>query len=370
MTPPRRTFLAGAGAGLLARGAGAQPLKGLGARAQVNGIAFGTAVDTVRLADPAYAAQVATEARLLVPEWEGKWAALQPAEGRFEFHPLSRLAEFAARNGQQLRGHALVWHRAMPDWLSARLSAGPEAARAALAAHLDAVLPRTAGAIRDWDVVNEAVANAGGPFTEPTPAVGDLRDTPWLRALGPGYVALAFRLARERDPTLRLTYNDYGIEGDTPFAEEKRQRVLRLLRRLVEARVPVDALGIQAHLMLDEPFRPEPFAAFLRQVRELGLAILVTELDVREAAGVPPDLAERDALVAARVQAVVGTALEAGCRTVLTWGLSDKDSWLAQDPAVAQKDGSLHRGLPLDAEGRRKPMWQALDRAFAARGRG
>jgi endo-1,4-beta-xylanase len=324
-------------------------------------------VNTRRLVDTVYARQMATEPLILVPEWEGKWAALQPEEGRFDFAPLGAVMNFTVRNGQQVRGHALVWHQAMPAWLGPALAEGPARARAVLAAHVEAVLSRTAPVIRDWDVVNEAVANAGGPFAEPTPAVGDLRDTPWLRALGPGYIDLAFQLARERDRTLRLTYNDYGIEGDTPFAEAKRQRVLRLLRRMVAARVPVDALGIQAHLIMDEPFRPEPFAAFLREVRGLGLAILLSELDVREAAVVPPDLAARDALVAARVEAVVGTALAEGCRTVLTWGLSDKDSWLATDKDVARRDGGIHRGLPVDAEGRRKPMWQALDRVFETR---
>ncbi|MDB5374366.1 MAG: hypothetical protein JWP04_3008, partial [Belnapia sp.] len=248
---------------------------------------------------------------------------------------------------------------------------GPAKARALLAAHLDGVLPATRAAIRDWDVVNEAVANPeGSQFTAQTPAIGDLRDTPWLRALGPGYIELAFRLARERDPTLRLTYNDYGLEGDTPWAEEKRQRVLRLLRRLLDARCPIDALGLQAHLQMDEPFRPEPFAAFLATLRGLGLSVLITELDMREARVLPAGLAARDAAVADRVRAVVGTALEQGCRTVLTWGLSDKDSWLAREADVMRQDGTIHRSLPLDAEGQRKPMWQALAAAFAARGRG
>ena len=66
--------------------------------------------------------------------------------------------------------------------------------------------------------------------------------------------------------------------------------------------------------------------------------------------------------------AVVGTALDHGCRTVLTWGLSDKDSWLVREPDVMRRDGQSHRGLPLDADGHRKPMWQALEAAFTSRG--
>ncbi|SDB36361.1 endo-1,4-beta-xylanase [Belnapia rosea] len=366
--PPRRRLFGAGLAALLARQARAQGGEGLAALGRSGGITFGTAIDSGRLGDAAYAAQIVTEAQLLVPEWESKWAALQPRPGSFDFGPLGAVASFAQAKGKQLRGHVLVWHEAMPSWLVDGLGEGAAKARSLLAAHLDGVLAATRPAIRDWDVVNEAVANAeGNPFTAATPAQGDLRDTPWLRALGPGYIEETFRQARERDRTLRLTYNDYGLEGDTPWAEEKRQRVLRLLRRMVGAQCPVDALGLQAHLLMDEPFRPEPLAGFLRAVRELGLAVLITELDVREGQQLPGGLAARDAAVAERVRQVVGTALDAGCRTVLTWGLSDRNSWLARDPGVMRKDGQVHRGLPLDDAGGRKPMWQALATAFGSR---
>lgn len=340
--------------------------EGLGALARARGFSFGCAVQGALLgSDPEYAAAVAGEALLLVPEFEAKWAAIQPKEGEFVFNPLASIAQFAATHRKRLRGHALVWHQAMPDWLPQALAEGR--GQAVLAAHLDGVLPVTRQVIRDWDVVNEMLANPpGGPFLDATPAQGIFRDTPWLRALGPDYVATALRLARERDPTLRLCINDYGLEGDNPWAEAKRQAMLALVRALLEARTPLDAVGLQAHLQLDEPFRPEPLAGFIAALRGLGLAVLITELDVREGKELPSGQAARDLAVAERVQQVVGTALGAGVRTVLTWGLSDRDSWLAHDAEVARRDGATHRGLPLDQAFQRKPMWTALARAFGA----
>ena len=366
--------LALAGCGVQAQqplpgGAATAGQDGLGARARARGIGFGTAVQGALLAsDPAYAAAVMLEAQLLVPEFEAKWDALQPREGEFDFAPLDMVIDFARARRKQLRGHALVWHQAMPPWLPEALAEGPARARRVLEAHLDKVLGTTRGVISDWDVVNEPLANpSGSRFAALTPARGIFRETPWLRALGPDYIELALRLARQRDATLRLTINDYGLEADTPWAEQKRQAMLSLVRRLQAARCPLDAVGLQAHLQMDEPFRPEPLAKFIGTLRSLGLAVLITELDVREGRSLPAGLAARDVLVAGYVEAVVGTALAAGCRTVLCWGLSDRHSWLLRDPDVARRDDQQHRGHPLDMAFRRKPMWQALARAFAGR---
>nr|WP_282572135.1 endo-1,4-beta-xylanase [Roseomonas acroporae] len=329
------------------------------------GVTFGTAVQGGWLdTEPAYAAMVAAEAALLVPEWEGKWSALQPQEGRFDFAPLDRILRFGLRHRRQVRGHALVWHQAMPDWLLTALAEGPQRARAVLEAHIATVLDRTRRQVRDWDVVNEVVADVAGSDT-PQAGPGELRDSPWLRALGPGYIDLALRLARERDATLRLVLNDYGTESDEPWSLEKRRRLMRLVRGLLERGVPLDAVGIQGHLQMSERFSPEGFRAHVEELRSLGLAVLITELDVREAPRIAPDIAQRDAAVAERVQSFVAAGLAGGVRTVLTWGLSDRESWLLRDPDVARRDGAQHRGLPFDEERRRRPMWQALADAFA-----
>ncbi|EFH13009.1 endo-1,4-beta-xylanase [Teichococcus cervicalis] len=378
----RRHWLAGAAAGAGLAGAGlalpalwpqrgaaqdaASP--GLGTLARERGISFGAAMQSNLLAtDPAYGAAFDTEAALLVPEWEGKWAALQPEEGKFDTRPLDAILGWARQRGRVVRGHALLWHIAMPDWLTAALGEGPARAQALMEAHFDRILSHTREQIRDWDVVNEVIANPPG---SDVPHAGDsaLRDTPWLRALGPSYIDMALRMARQRDRTLRLTINEYGIEEDTPDAAEKRRRFLALLRGLLERNVPLDAVGIQAHLQLHRPFTPAPFAAFLAELRQMGLAVLVTEMDIRETRDAPTEIAARDALVAERVYAFTATALEGGVRSFLTWGLSDKYSWLVSDPAVALGPDRSHRGLPLDETWQRKPMWHALARAFRGGG--
>ena len=329
-------------------------------QARAAGRSFGAAIRSEILAnDPAYAALYAAEVDILTPEWEGKWEALQPEEGRFDFAPLTPLIAFAQANQQRLRGHALLWHEAMPAWLAPALAESPARARALLEGHVTTVLGATRASIRDWDVVNEPIANPPG---SDNPQAGDnpLRESPWFRALGRDYIETALRWARAQDPTLRLTINEYGIEEATPDAEIKRARLLGLLRHLLDRGCPLDALGIQAHLQLRRPFQAEPFARFITEVRGMGLAVLITELDVREADQLPPSIEARDAAVAARTTEFLRATVDAGARSIITWGLSDRDSWLVREAAVARPDGVATRGLPFDETLARKPMWHAI----------
>ena len=360
----RRRPLLGLAAGLAIPAAAQEP--GLRELARARGLSFGTAVrGSVLHDDAALAAIVAREADVLVPEWEGKWDSLQPERDRFDFEPLRLVIRFAQRHNQRVRGHALLWHVAMPPWLEPVLREGPTQAAAVLETHITNVLRETRDTIRDWDVINEVIANPPGSDV-PDITDGDLRPTPWLRALGPNYMERALRLARQVDPTLRLTMNDYGVEADTSWAAIKRERLLRVVRGLLDRGSPLDAIGIQAHLQMREPFRAEPFIGFLRSLRELGLGILITELDVREPDQLAPTPQARDAAVAAYAGNFLAAAIEGGARTILTWGMTDRDSWLVQEPGVARRDGQTHRGHLYDAALRPKAMRTRFAQLFTA----
>jgi endo-1,4-beta-xylanase len=86
----------------------------------------------------------------------------------------------------------------------------------------------------------------------------------------------------------------------------------------------------------------------------------------------PPD--DRDWRVAGEVKTYLDVALaEPAVKGVITWGLSDRRSWLyVTDEDYARYAGvwkgddgpGVNRGLPLDASMQRKPMYHAIASAF------
>ncbi len=337
---------------------------GLGAIAASRGRAFGAAVQSQFFAsDPSYAALAALECGLLMPDYEAKWAFIHPKEAVFDYTAIDRLIAWAQLHGKPVRGHGLIWHQGLPDWALAAIAEGPERARAVIANHIGRVLAHTQGEIHEWDVLNEVVADPPGS-DHPQTTPGELRDTPFLRALGPDYIATVLRLTKERDPSVRVVLNEYGLEEAAPHHIEKRRRFLNLVRALRRQNVPLDAVGLQGHLQMVQPFSGPPFTEFCRLLRAEGVDLVVTEMDIREHWRIPDGLAARDRLVADRIRAFMDAALEGGVTTFMSWGLEDKFSWLASEVHVKRQDGLEHRGLPLDDNGRRKLYWLAMADAF------
>jgi endo-1,4-beta-xylanase len=366
---PRRVFLQGAtraalGVSLATLGCGSDNKDGpappspesdsLSTRARARGMLYGAAVEADRLArDPAFAAAVASECNILVAEASMKWAAQRPTADSYDFSRGDALAAFAREHGQGLRGHTLLWHSALPAWFAPTVDDGN--AERFLREHVTAVAGHYAGQIHSWDVVNEAIDTASG-------RADGLRDTPWLRFLGPRYLDLAFATAAAADPSALLTYNEYGLELTSSAA--RRQATLALLTGLKDRNVPIHALGIQGHVggTSWSQFDPVAFADFVDRVAALGLKVFITELDVRDD-NLPADLTQRDQRVADIYRAYLDVALNAPRVTaVLTWGLSDKYTWIAS--RYPRSDGLAVRPLPLDADMQRKPAWQSIASAF------
>jgi endo-1,4-beta-xylanase len=182
--------------------------------------------------------------------------------------------------------------------------------------------------------------------------------------MGPSYIDLAFQLCAETDPRALRVINEFGLDYTWQDQEKRREDMLVLLADLVGRDVPVQALGMQAHLdagvnQLDQ----KVLAKFCADVASLGVRLIVTELDVADNHE-PADIATRDAAVAAQAKAYLDAVLE--CPAVLgvvTWGLSDRSTWL--NYFRPRRDGLPQRPLPLDAQMNRKLMWSAVASALA-----
>jgi endo-1,4-beta-xylanase len=333
--------------------------RSLRAHAKARGLLVGCAVVPQRLdSEPLYAGVVAEQANILVAENAMKWAALRPAPDRFDFRAADELLAFTEKHGQKLRGHNLCWHESIPAWFAATVN--KDNARRFLTQHIQTVAGRYAGKIHSWDVVNEAIDIHSGRSDS-------LRKTPWLELIGPDYLDLAYRTARQADPSALLTYNDYAIETDSPDQRAKREQVMRLVRGFKARRVPIDAVGVQSHLSATDPLPDEGLHTFVREMRSMNMQVFITELDVNESK-LKGSIGERDAAVA-KIYGDYATMMlaEPNVTALLTWGITDRYTWLNGEK-WARPDGSAQRCLPLDADYHPTPAFFALRDAIDTHG--
>ena len=334
----------------------------LKAHGQRHGLLVGAAVDARLLnSDEIYARVLSEQYSVLVAEGAMKWKALRPAPDKYSFADGDTLVAFAERNNIQVRGHNLVWHEALPDWF--RSSVTKENARQYLVDHIMTVGTHYRGKIQSWDVVNEAVL----PKDDRSDG---LRKSPWMTLLGPDYIDIAFRTARQADPHALLTYNEYGLEYDNDEDEERRAFTLKLLRRMKAANVPLDAVGIQSHIKAGQPSTfGSGLRNFMASVREMGLQIYITELDVNEDDLPYDDVARRDDAIAELYRQYLSEVLaEPAVKAVLTWGVSDSHTWLNNGPTHKRKQPNRpQRSLPFDNDYRPTESFFAIRDSFDAR---
>jgi endo-1,4-beta-xylanase len=330
--------------------------------ARAKGMRFGSTVSDDAggsFNDPNYAALLEADCGLLVPERELKWKAVRPSGEGFDFSRFDRIIEAAEEHGLGMRGHNLLWQRAkwMPDWVENHdFGANPVAeAERLLRTHISTICGRYLGRIHSYDVVNEAVL----------PEDGTLAQTALSRAIGgtQALVDLAFHTARAAAPGAQLVYNDYMSweRGN----ERHRDGVRKLLAGFRRRNVPVDALGVQSHLIPRDRPQETRWRHFIDDVTAMDYDLLITEFDVNDQ-WQPRDLALRDRAVADYGRAYLDLMFSyPRLKDVLVWGMCDKTSWL-QKFAPLRADGEPKRPCPYDSEFRPKRLRGAIAAAFAA----
>ena len=321
----------------------AQPsLPSLRIVAEAAGLHCGTNSDVrIVAAMPGYAALLARQCDLFAPNLS--WATIAGKQGAAEPAREDPNIAFARTAGMKLTGGHLLWYLRMPDWF-----AGLDQATASrtVETHIAQVAGRYTGQVYSWNVVNEAIDTRQGD-------ANGMRETVLTRKLGPDYITAAFRNARASDPQALLLYNDGLFEMATNAQAARRDALFRLLDRLQRDGAPIDGVGLQSHLVLDGAvFDPTIYQRFLHDIAGRGLKIVLTELDVQDKS-IGPDLATRDAAVAARYTAFLDVALaEPAVKAVVLWGLSDRYTWLttANQSNLGRPDGLPTRPLPFDAD--------------------
>lgn len=348
-----RTYAAGPAQGQVED---SDPASSLQAAAQACNISFGVAIDREIFNDADYAALVLRHAAVIGNINSLKFDWLRPSGPQADFSFADKLVAFAEDHNRPFLGHTLIWNDWLPPWLNTQ--SPPEIGRT-FDAHIDEVVGRYRGRVASWVVVNE-------PFSPWDKHPQHFRQGACFTAYGEAYIARALRRARQADPTAQLILNEAFCERRDDIGKVVRRSLLTLVKRLRDADVPLDAVGLQAHLQPQHGLDHDAYARFLADLAQEGVAIEITELDVDDSR-IPGNATVRDAAVAAHYRAFLDavTRLKA-VRAITTWGLSDKYTWYRE---VAEKANPLSphqpRTLPFDNNGLPKSAYSAIIDQFS-----
>jgi endo-1,4-beta-xylanase len=264
---------------------------------------FGTAAPAARLVDTSnpdnvrFQQEVARLFNTVTFENDLKWVAI----GDGKLTTVQRAVEWLRAHDIDVRGHCLLWgsYKHLPGNVR-DLRGAP--LLDACHQHVTDYASRMAGKVYLWDVVNEAGSN-----TEVWDSVG------WEN------FPKSFEWARAADPNVKLSYNDYAIVTDDKSYTAK---VAARVKMLLDAKVPLDVLGIQAHM--GTPL--VPVDVVLQRIDDwakYGKDLEITEYDV----GVPDDDIHgeysRDFMIACFSHPAV--------KSFIMWGFWEGAHWRSRD---------------------------------------
>ena len=297
---------------------------------------IGVAVNQRNVTDADQIAIIKKQFNSVTAENDWKPGEIHPKEGEWNFEKADKIANFCRENGIKMRGHCLCWHSQFADWMFTDKKGKPvkkEVFYERLRDHIHTVVNRYKDVVYAWDVVNEAIADDGRSW--PGREASPYRQSRHFQLCGDEFIAKAFEFAREADPTGVLIYNDYSTVDPS-----KRERIYNMVKKMKEAGVPIDGIGMQGHYNIYFP-EEELLEKAIQRFSEIVNIIHITELDLRtntesggqlmfargEAKPQAPYIATLQEDQYARIFKVFRKYKDV-IKNVTFWNLSDKDSWL------------------------------------------
>ncbi len=218
-------------------------------------------------------------------ENEMKWSSIHPGDDVYVFDDGDRLIDYAKSQGMGVRGHALVWHKAVPSGIFYDNEGNyltKEVMFEKLREHIFETVKHFKDDVYVWDVVNEAIDDSNDALKEDNSNV--YFKCPWYDICGPEYVLKSFEYAREaldeleaetgREMNVKLFYNDFSLTNPN-----KRAKTVEMIQYLIENNAPIDGIGMQSHYHIGS-FSIEEFKTSIETFASFDLEVQITELDV------------------------------------------------------------------------------------------
>jgi len=196
-----------------------------------------------------------------------KCEVIHPQEGVYDFTLADKFVDKAKAAGMKVLGHCLIWHSQCAPWFHYDKDGqlvSPEVLKKRMREHIFTIMSHFKGRVDAWDVCNECFEDDGTP-----------RKSLFYQILGTDYIPLAFQYAHEADPDVELYYNDFSMNK-----AQKVEGVANFFRPLIKAGLPITAIGMQGHLILEGNNYVKEYDHAIRVITELGVPTFFSELDI------------------------------------------------------------------------------------------
>jgi endo-1,4-beta-xylanase len=269
------------------------------------------------------------------------WPYSEPSPGNFEFTALRYYTSFAERKKMASQAGMLIWQADLPEWVL-RGNFGRDELIKVMQSHIRGLMLPYKGKVKEWFVVNE-------PYNPPY-----IPNDMFYRTIGLEYIEIAFRAAREADPSAILIYNNAGNWTSHGITTQLTRQTVETLK----SQGLIDGVGLQMHLLQFENVPPEK-SDVIATMKSYGVPVYITEFDVnlRNISGTKE---ERYAFQAKVYKEMLEACLESGvCKSFTVFGISDQLSvW--ETLKDLQGYSLIANPLPFDDNFQPKPAYFAM----------